>query len=401
MQRVREKLRQDLPDVQAYFQTGGLVESVVNQGLPAPFDIQISSRDLDGAYAMAQQTAQKLRALHGVSDVLVPQDLDYPGLALDVHRQQAALLGLTPHAVVDNVITALTSNGMVAPSYWIDPKSGNNYMLTVQYPEQQIKTLADFKAIPLRSADGKQTTPLESVATISAINTPTEVDHYQLRPVFDIYVMPREEDLSAVSKDVDRIVAGLNPPHGTLVSVHGAVVNMHESFRSFGIGLSLSVVLVFLILMAQFASFLDPLIILLAIPPGISGVILILLLTGTTLNIMSLMGVLMITGIVVSNSILIVDFVGQMRARGEPLEEAVITGSKLRLRPILMTTLATVLGLLPMALAFEAGSEQYAPLARAMLGGLIVSGVITVFLVPAAYLIVHRWLEARATRRAA
>jgi multidrug efflux pump subunit AcrB len=213
--------------------------------------------------------------------------------------------------------------------------------------------------------------------------------------------MPREEDLSAVSKDVDRIVAGLNPPHGTLVSVHGAVVNMHESFRSFGIGLSLSVVLVFLILMAQFASFLDPLIILLAIPPGISGVILILLLTGTTLNIMSLMGVLMITGIVVSNSILIVDFVGQMRARGEPLEEAVITGSKLRLRPILMTTLATVLGLLPMALAFEAGSEQYAPLARAMLGGLIVSGVITVFLVPAAYLIVHRWLEARATRRAA
>ena len=205
MQRVRQKLRQDLPDVQAYFQTGGLVDSVVNQGLPAPFDIQISSRDLDGAYAMAQQTAQKLRALRGVSDVLIPQDLDYPGLALDVNRQQAALLGLTPHAVVDNVITALTSNAMVAPSYWIDPKSGNNYMLTVQYPEQQIKTLADFKAIPLRSADGKQTTPLESVATVTNINTPTEVDHYQLRPVFDIYVMPRKEDLSAVSADVDRI----------------------------------------------------------------------------------------------------------------------------------------------------------------------------------------------------
>jgi multidrug efflux pump subunit AcrB len=400
MQRVRQKLSQDMPDVQTYFQSGGLVDSVINQGLPAPFDIQISSRDLEGAYAMAQQTAQKLRALHGVSDVLIPQDLDYPGLALDVDREQAALLGLTPHAVVDNVITALTSNGMVAPSYWIDPKSGNNYLLTVQYPEQQIKTLSDFKAIPLRSADGKQTTPLESVASIKPINTPTEVDHYQLRPVFDIYVMPRKEDLSAVSKQVDRIVAGLNPPHGTLVSVRGSIVSMHESFRSFGIGLALSVVLVFLILMAQFASFVDPFIILLAIPPGLAGVILFLLMTNTTLNIMSLMGVLMITGIVVSNSILIVDFVGQMRASGKPLEEAILIGSKLRLRPILMTTLATVLGLLPLALAFEAGSEQYAPLARAMLGGLIVSGVITVFLVPAAYLIVHRWLEARHAREA-
>jgi len=271
----------------------------------------------------------------------------------------------------------------------------------VQYPEQQIKTLADFKEIPLRSADGKQTTPLESVASVSNINTPTEVDHYQMRPVFDIYVMPRKEDLSTVSKDVDRIVAGLNPPKGTLVSVRGAVVNMHESFRSFAIGLALSVILVFLILMAQFASFLDPFIILLAIPPGLAGVVLFLLATNTTLNIMSLMGVLMITGIVVSNSILIVDFVRQMRADGKPLEEAILVGSKLRLRPILMTTLATVLGLLPMALAFEAGSEQYAPLARAMLGGLIVSGVITVFLVPAAYLIVHRWLEARQAREEA
>jgi multidrug efflux pump subunit AcrB len=287
---------------------------------------------------------------------------------------------------------------MVAPSYWVDPKTGNDYMLTVQYPETQVQTLNDFKQIPLRSADGKTTTPLETVASIRSINTPTEVDHYQLRRVFDVYVMPKAEDLSAISKDVNSIVAGMHPPDGTVLTVRGTVNNMNESFKSFATGLIMSIVLVFLILMAQFTSFVDPFIILLAIPPGISGVILFLLVTGTTINIMSLMGVLMMTGIVVSDSILIVEFTGQLREQGLMLEDAIITACKVRLRPILMTTLATVLGLIPMALAIEAGSEQYAPLARAILGGLTVSGIVTVFLVPSAYLIIHRRIEARRER---
>jgi multidrug efflux pump subunit AcrB len=198
-----------------------------------------------------------------------------------------------------------------------------------------------------------------------------------------------------VSKDVNKIVAGMHPPHGTVLTVRGTVNNMNESFRAFAIGLVMSIVLVFLILMAQFASFVDPFIILLAIPPGIAGVILFLLMTGTTINIMSLMGLLMMTGIVVSDSILIVEFTGQLREQGYGLEDAIITACKVRLRPILMTTLATVLGLIPMALALEAGSEQYAPLARAILGGLTVSGIVTVFLVPSAYLLIHRRLEAR------
>ena len=395
MERVRTKLASDLPSVQTYFQSGGLVDSIVNQGLPAPFDIQVSSNNMEGGYAVAQQLAQKMKGLHGVSDVLIPQDIDYPGLALNIDRQQASIEGLTPKTIVDSVITAMTSNGQVAPSYWIDPKSGNNYMLTVQYPESQIKTLNDFKQIPLRSPDGKNTTPLESVASIKTINTPTEVDHYQLRRVFDVYVMPKAENLSTISGDVQKIVSDAHPPHGTVLTVRGSVNNMNDSFKSFAIGLILSIVLVFLILMAQFASFVDPFIILLAIPPGISGVILFLLLTDTTLNIMSLMGVLMMTGIVVSDSILIVEFVGQLRSQGLKLEEAIITACKVRLRPILMTTLATVLGLIPMALALEAGSEQYAPLARAILGGLTVSGIVTVFLVPSAYLLIHRRLEAR------
>ena len=268
-------------------------------------------------------------------------------------------------------------------------------MLTVQYPETQVQTLNDFKQIPLRSADGKTTTPLETVASIKSINTPTEVDHYQLRRVFDVYVMPKAENLAPVSKDVRRIVAGTHPPHGTILTVRGTVNNMNDSFKSFAIGLIMSIVLVFLILMAQFSSFVDPFIILLAIPPGISGVILFLLVTGTTINIMSLMGVLMMTGIVVSDSILIVEFTGQLRNQGYKLEDAIMTACKVRLRPILMTTLATILGLIPMALAIEAGSEQYAPLARAILGGLTVSGIVTVFLVPSAYLIIHRRKEAR------
>ena len=398
MQRVRAKLAADLPSVQTYFQSGGLVDSIVNQGLPAPFDIQVSTTSMQQGYAVAQQLAQKLGALHGVSDVLIPQDVDYPGLGLTIDRQKASLEGLTPKTIVDSVITAMTSNGQVAPSYWIDPKTGNNYMLTVQYPESQVQTLNDFKQIPLRSADGKETTPLESVATIKAINTPTEVDHYQLRRVFDVYVMPKAEDLSTIGKDVDHIVTGIKAPKGTKLMIRGSVNNMNDSFKSFAIGLILSIILVFLILMAQFASFVDPFIILLAIPPGISGVILFLLATHTTLNIMSLMGVLMMTGIVVSDSILIVEFVGQLRSQGLKLEEAIITACKVRLRPILMTTLATVLGLIPMALALEAGSEQYAPLARAILGGLTVSGIVTVFLVPSAYLLIHRRIEARNRR---
>jgi multidrug efflux pump subunit AcrB len=236
------------------------------------------------------------------------------------------------------------------------------------------------------------------VASIRSINTPTEVDHYQLRRVFDVYVMPKSEDLSTISTGVNKIVAGMHPPHGTVLTVRGTINNMNESFKSFAIGLVMATVLIFLILMAQFASFVDPFIILLAAPPGISGVILFLLATGTTINIMSLMGVLMTTGIVVSNSILIVEFTGQLRGQGLKLEEAIITACKVRLRPILMTTLATVLGLIPMALALEAGSEQYAPLARAILGGLSVSVIVTVFLVPAAYLLIHRRIEARKER---
>jgi hydrophobic/amphiphilic exporter-1 (mainly G- bacteria), HAE1 family len=389
MRRTRARLTEDLPELSTYFQSGGLVDSVVNLGLPAPIDIQVSGNDQQQAYRTAAEIALKVRRLRGVSDVLIPQDLDYPGIRLNVNREMASRLGLSSEEVIDNVITALSSDGMIAPSYWVDPNNGNNYMLTVQYPESQVRSITDLKQIPLHAPDNLNPTDLEAVSDLKMINTPTEVDHYQLRRVIDIYVAPAGEDLGGLANKVDKVIADTKLPENIRVAMRGSVEGMRQSFKSFGIGLLLSIVLVYLILMAQFASFIDPFIILLAIPPGIMGVILFLLVTHTTVNVMSLMGVIMMTGIVVSNSILIVEFTRSLRKEGMPIKEAVAIACRVRLRPVLMTSLATILGMIPMALALEAGSEQYAPLARAIIGGLGVSVIVTVFVVPAAYLLIH------------
>jgi HAE1 family hydrophobic/amphiphilic exporter-1 len=390
MNLVRAKLRSDLPELTTYFQSGSLVDAVVNLGLPAPIDIQIEESDMKEAYATASNLAAQIRKVKGVSDVLIPQDLNYPGLQVNVNREMAGRLGLNSNEIIDNVITALDSNGMIAPSYYVDPRSGNNYLETVQFPEADIKSLTDLEQLPLRSPDGKAVTNLGAVTNISPINTPTEVDHYQIERVIDVYVSPSGEDLGGLANRVDRIVANARVPENLRITLRGSVNGMRKSFVSFGIGLILSVVLVYLILMAQFASLKDPLIILLAIPPGIMGVILTLLLTGTTLNVMSLMGVIMMTGIVVSNSILIVDVTRILRKEGMAIDEAVSMACRLRLRPILMTSLATILGMLPMAFTLEEGSEFYAPLARAVIGGLGVSVILTIFLVPAVYVMIHR-----------
>jgi multidrug efflux pump subunit AcrB len=233
------------------------------------------------------------------------------------------------------------------------------------------------------------------------INTPTEVDHYQIRRVIDVYVATKSEALGQTGKQIRNLIASTPTDRNTRLTLRGAVVNMNEAFEDFGIGLIIAVALVYLVLMAQFTSFVDPFIILMAIPPGIAGVVLLLLVTGSTLNIMSLMGTIMMTGIVVSNSILIVDFSNLLHSQGMPLLDATVEACKMRLRPILMTSMATLLGMIPMALGFEAGSEQYAPLARAIIGGLGVSVIATMFLVPAVYLIIHGRAERRAAANSA
>ncbi len=390
MNRVRAAMNRDLPQLTSYFQSGGLVDAVLNLGLPAPIDIQVSGANLDSDFKIAADLAARVRKLHGVSDILVPQDVDYPALRIDIDRERASLVGLSQKEVVNNVITALTSNSMIAPSYWVDPKTGNDYMLTVQYPEDAVHTLRDLKQIPMRAAHGAEPTQLDAVANIQPIESPTEVDHYQLRRVIDLYVAPKTEDLGSLTGPIDKIIADTKLPEGVRVDLRGSVQGMRQSFRSFGLGLLLSIALVYLILVAQFESFLDPFIILFAIPPGLAGVLLMLLLTGSTLNIMSLMGIVMMVGIVVSNSILIVDFSRVLWREGHTLQESVKVASRIRLRPVLMTSLATIIGLIPMAMRLGTGAEAYAPLARAIIGGLLVSVVVTVYLVPAAYLWVHQ-----------
>jgi multidrug efflux pump subunit AcrB len=400
MSRVRERVANELPQLRTYFQSGGLVDAVLNQGMPAPIDVQISGMDLNVDNKIALDLAAKFKALRGVSDVYVPQDMDYPALQLNVNRDRASQLGLSPKEVVDNVITALTSNAMIAPSYWVDPKNGNNYFVTVQYPENQVKSIEDVKMMPLRAPSLKLPTYLDQVADVSTILTPTEVDHYQLQRTIDVYVAPAKEDLGSPAKDIQKIIAATHIPSNIRIDVRGLVVTMQASFRSFGFGLLLAVLLVYLILVAQFRSFIDPFLIVLAVPTGLVGVMWTLAFTDTTLNVQSLMGIVMLTGMVVANSVLIVDFSNRLRLESRGLKEAVALACRIRLRPILMTSLATVVGLVPMALKLEAGSEAYAPLARVIIGGLLVSMVLTIFVVPAAYLLVYRHREAGAIQTA-
>ena len=388
--RVKRAMEEELPQLTPYFGSGSLVESTLSMGLPTPIDVQISGTNLKGNYQLALDLAREIRIIPNVADVFIPQDLDQPALKLDIDRVRARELGLSQKEVVSNVITALTSNQMIAPSLWTDPRNGNPYYLTVQYPEKQVKNLTDLRSIPLRGPASQQPTRLDMVSTIQRVEGPTEVDHYQIRRALDIFVRPLGEDLRTIANRIDELIAGMTIPKGTEITLRGMVQSMRASFQSFGIGLVLSVLLLYLILVAQFRSFVDPFIILLALPPGITGVLLTLWLTGTTVNVMSLMGVVMLAGVAMSNSILIVEFAHHLIAEGMSVGEGIIQACRVRLRPVLMTSLATIIGLMPMALKLGEGSEAYAPLARALIGGLTLSVICTIFLVPAGFYLAYR-----------
>src|SRR6201988_4137707 len=388
--RVRAAMQKALPELTTYFQTGGLVDAIINQGLPAPIDIQVSGNNLTEDAKIAASLRDQVSRLPGVADAYVPEDVDAPSLQLQINRYYAQEMGLSEHEVVNDIITSLTSDGVISPNYWVDPKSGNLYMLTVQFPDNTVRSLEDLKKMPIRSSNQQNTTNLGNVTDVKLIESPTEVDHYKLRRVIDLYISTKGEELSRVANAVNQVVNHVEKPENVVIYVRGIVGAMNSSLQSFGLGLILSLVLVYLVLVAQFRSFVDPFLILLAVPPGVAGALLILTTTGTTLNIMSLMGLVMMVGIVVSNSILIVEFTHRLVKEGQTLREAVQFAIRVRLRPILMTSLATVIGLIPMALALEAGSESYAPLARAIIGGLLASVALTLFIVPSAVLLVYR-----------
>ncbi len=393
MAEVQRRLNQQYPELRTFFQTGSMVDAIINTGMPAPIDIQVSSPDTAGDYRLAREIASKVSVLPETGQIYIPQDMDYPGIRMDVNRVHAAELGLTQKDVVNNVITALNSNVMIAPNYWVDHKTGNNYFLSVQYYQngsRSIRDPLDLTSIPLRAPNLPEPTTLDTVVNLQRIQTPTELDHYQIQRSADVYVTPKTEDLGRITAKVRDIVAHTPHAPNMRINLRGMVVGMEESFRSFGIGFVLSFILLYLILVAQFRSFVDPVLIMLAIPMGVSGVLLILLFTHTTLNVMSLMGVLMLVGIANSNSILIVDFAHKLEEQGLPVMDAVITACRVRLRPILMTSLATIIGMIPMAMKLGTGAEQYAPMARAIIGGLTSSVILTVFIVPAAYLLIYR-----------
>jgi len=419
MDRVQKRMASQFPDIRTFFSSGSMVDAILNTGMPAPIDVQVSSPNLEEIHGIAENLAAEFRAIHGVGQVYVPQDMNYPALRLDVDRVHAGELGLSQKDVVDNVITALNSNYMIAPNYWVDRKSGNDYYLTVQFFEQgqaAIHNLADLGQIPLRdpssgsslncgptggprlgsgqpswacAGEGRPTTVLNNVVSVKQVQTPTEVDHYQIQRAIDIYVTPTGEDLQRVTSKIRDILGKEKIPGNVRVNLRGMVRGMEASFKSFAFGFLISFLLLFLILTAQFKSFVDPLLIMLAIPMGFVGVLIILPLTGATLNVMSLMGVLMLVGIADSNSILIVDFAHNLERQGLSPKDAVITACRVRLRPILMTSLATIIGMIPMALKLGTGAEQYAPMAKAIIGGLTSSVLLTIFIVPAAYLLVY------------
>jgi hydrophobic/amphiphilic exporter-1 (mainly G- bacteria), HAE1 family len=392
MDRVKRDIAANFPDVRTFFTSGALQDAILNQGQPAPIDVQVNTRDLNLTYATAQELARRIRRLPGVSEIYIPQDMNYPSIRMDIDRVHASELGLSQKDVVNNVVTALNSNIMIAPNYWVDYQTGNDYFLSVQYAEHgpsAIHTLVDLKNIPLRAPRLKQPTTLDSVVKLVNLQSPTEIDHYKIQRIVDVYVTPSGEDLAKLRTGILNTIADAKLPPNIRVDLRGMVNSMDQSFKSFGIGFSLSFILLFLILVAQFKSFVDPFLIMLAIPMGFVGVLIILPLTNTTMNVMSLMGVLMLIGIADSNSILIVDFAHKLREQGLSVTDAAITACRVRLRPILMTSLATIIGMIPMAMKLGEGGEQYTPMARAIIGGLTSSVLLTIFIVPAAYVLVY------------
>ncbi len=402
---VKLALARQLPEVQAFFSSGSIIDAVLNFGSVAPIDVQLSapvSQPFGPMFQFGGRIVRRLKGLPQVGQVMVQQVSDYPTLEVEVDRTKAARLGISERAVITNLVTALNSNDMIQPSIWIDPRTGDDYYLSAQYFENKINSFETLLNVPVGTrmmhnyedshyrADGvassdaehEQAILLRNVATLKRTEYPSEADHYNIQRVVDVLISPRTSDLGGTLTAVKRALKGLQPPSNIKLYLRGSVDNMERTFKSLERGFLLSVLVVYLIGVAQSRSWLDPFIFLVSVPMGLIGVAWMLWLTGTTINIESLMGVIVMVGIVVSNAILLIDFANERRIAGENLRQAAVDAARIRMRPILMTSLATIAGLAPLAMKLEAGSGASAPLARSVIGGLAVSLVMTLFLVP-------------------
>jgi CzcA family heavy metal efflux pump len=381
---LREELRQKFPGIEFAFDTGGLITAALNFGLPSPIDIQVEGNDLYVAHSIAEKIKKIVESVPGAVDVRIQQRLDYPQIEVNVDRVKAAYVGLTQEDVVKNAVTTLNSSINFAPAFWIDHRNGNHYFLGAQYSEEEIKSFETLENIPITGANHNGSPVLlKNIATFERTTAPSEVNHLNISRVIDVFSNVSGRDIGSVASDIEKGLENLDVPSGYFVHMRGEVQTMRESFGSLGFGLFLAAVLVYLVMVVQFRSFLDPFIVMFAIPLGLIGVLLMLFLTGTSLNIQSIMGVIMMVGIVVSFSILLVDFANRLREEGINIEEAIVRAAGIRLRPILMTALAAVLGLTPMATVGGVNT----PLARAVIGGVLASTVLTLIVVPILYIL--------------
>ena len=392
IQELRKKLADEYPLEEFLFVSGGIVNMALNEGVPTPINVQVSAGTLDQCRDAAEKIVEVIRPIPGTEDVQIAQSLDYPQFDIQVDRTRAKYLGLDQEEVAQNVLTALGSSVGYSPTIWIDPKSGVDFFMGVQYKSNEFETLDEVRNIPLslNTPDGPITIPLSNIATVKRVTIPGEIAHYNISRVNDIHVNVSGRDIGSVARDIQNALDQLEFESGVATTIRGPVETMQSGMSMLGIGLMVAGVLVYLVLMAQFKSFVDPLIIMLAVPLGLGGVLLILYLTDTYINIQSLMGTLMMIGVVVNNSILLVEFANQRRAQGLSPREAALSAAQVRLRPILMTSLTLVASMLPLSIQFAPGNEAMIPLARALLGGMVVSTLLTLVLVPCVYSLVHR-----------
>lgn len=396
---LRQKLPKQFPGTTFYFQPADIVSQILNFGLPAPVNVQVAGYGGPANYEIAREIESRMKRLPGAVDVHLHQVIDAPSLKIDVDRTRAAQFGLTQQDVANNMFVSLASSGQVQPNWWLDPRMGMTYLVAVQTPQTAIQSVQDIEntPIPVRGQDFGGVQLLSNVAQVKRERTAVNATHSNVQPTFDVYASVQDSDLGAVSDEVNRIVDDMRPKlaPGNTITVRGQVESMNSAFSRLGFGLIVSALLVYFLMVVNFQSWSTPFIIITALPGAMAGIVWALFLTQSTFNVPSLMGAIMSVGVATANSILLVTFAQERLNAGATALEAAMEAGKTRLRPILMTAAAMLIGMLPMALGFGEGGEQNAPLARAVIGGLTVATISTLFFVPLTFTLVRGRAVAR------
>jgi multidrug efflux pump subunit AcrB len=390
---LREKLHQNFPDMEFHFAAPDIVSQILNFGIPAPIDIQITGQNPKG-YDIANEIKERIAQIPGAADVHVHQLVHGPDLRVNVDRTRAQQIGLTQNDVALTMLVSLSSSGQNAPNFWLNFKNGVNYQVAVQTPQYKMDTLQDLWNTPVVGQNLPRPELLGNLASVERRESPVIVNHYNVQPVFDVLANVQGRDLGGVADQVNKVVNGFksNLPRGTFLSVRGEVESMNKSFAGIGAGILLAIVLVYFLMTVNFQSWTDPFIIIMALPGALCGIIWMLFVTGTTLNVPSLMGAIMAIGVATANSILVVSFANDERCGEHPKNshDAALSAGFTRLRPVVMTALAMIIGMLPFSFGLGEGGEQNAPLGRAVIGGLIVATFATLFFVPVVYSLLRK-----------